>query len=70
LKVAIDGSEGEQEVEEDHEPEGQNGINQHVYYVSTNIIDFKSWVRLPLITSKQMRQARRLNYVFTGDLER
>lgn len=32
-------------------------------------MDVENWKRLPLITSLQMREARQLKYIFTGNLE-
>lgn len=71
LKVKVEPKDEEEEAEitEDHEIEG-TGINTNLFYVSTNLLDFKSWTKLPLITSKQMRQSREMKYIFSGDLEK
>ena len=37
--------------------------------VSNDIFNEDSWVELPIITAKQMRQARGIYYIFTGNLE-
>ena len=69
VKVEPKDEEEEKEITEDHEIEG-TGINTNIFYVSKNLLDNKSWCKLPLITSNQMRQARKMKYIFSGDLEK
>lgn len=45
------------------------GINLKYYFVMTNLLSEK-WEELPAISAKQLRQARALRYIFTGDLRR
>ena len=67
LEVKGESSEEEAEITESHEAKG-TGINKETYYVSNDILNDGTWVELPLITAKQMRQAREISYIFTGDL--
>ena len=68
LKVQMEARESEEEMTEDHESEGGNGINKDIYYVSSDILQVEEWVRLPVITSRQMREAREVKCILTGDL--
>ena len=67
LEVKGESAEEETEIAESHEAKG-TGINKEMYYVSNNILNDASWVELPLITAKQLRQSREISYIFTGDL--
>lgn len=68
LEVRGEGGEEEGEITESHEPKG-TGVNKERYFVSTDLLNDKGWVELPVITSKQLKQAREISYIFTGDLE-
>lgn len=52
--MKLEGKETEEELE-DHWLSGYPEENWQTFYVSTNIIDPKSWVVLPQVTSKQIR---------------
>lgn len=45
------------------------GVNAKTYWVTTDLIAGE-WNELPTVTAKQVRQARTLRYVFTGNLTR
>ena len=45
------------------------GINSKAYFVTTEILS-NNWVELPVISAKQMRQAREITYFFSGDLKK
>ncbi len=42
------------------------GVNRVDFLVTNNV--FNPWVRLPLISSKDIRESRRMKYIFTGNL--
>ncbi len=69
IKVNLESGEEEEESAEDHEPEG-TGINTDIFFVSIDLTDPNKWRKLPLVTSLQMRQARKLNYIFSGKLDK
>lgn len=58
----------EKEIEEDHEEWG-TGVNKDIYFVTDDILSNK-WTLLPLITSEQLIQSRKLKYIFSGDLNK
>ena len=64
---AADKQEGEEVVATD-EPVGQ-GVNAKSYWVTTDLLA-GNWVELPPVSARQIRQARTLQYVFTGNLTR
>lgn len=68
LEVKMDDKDDDEEISESHEPSG-TGINSNTYLVSNDILNEDSWIELPLITAKQMRQAKELSYIFTGNLD-
>lgn len=43
------------------------GANLYTYWVTKNL--FQGWVELPLVTPEQVRAARLIRYIVTGDLE-
>jgi hypothetical protein len=45
------------------------GVNLKYYFVTTDLISNK-WEELPAISARQLRQAKELRYLFTGDLKR
>lgn len=49
------------------EKEG-DGINKMIYFVSTNILDPEGWTKLEPIGPDHVKEARRIRYLFTGDL--
>lgn len=59
--------EGDEAIVTD-EPVGQ-GVNSKSYWVTTDLLA-GGWVELPPVSAKQIRQARTLQYVFTGNLTR
>lgn len=61
----IEGKEEEVPVDE---PTG-TGINSKSYFVSTDILS-NQWEELPVISAKQLRQARSLRYYFSGVLRK
>merc|ERR1711988_649759 len=50
------------------EPRG-TGVNEKIYFVTTNLMDENGWVELPTITPNHIIQARRIRHVMTGDLD-
>ena len=50
------------------EPLG-TGVNSKTYFVTTDILS-NNWTELPLVSAKQIRQARKIRHLFTGDLSR
>lgn len=68
LDVKMDNNDDNVEIYESHEPRG-TGINTNIYLVTTDILNEESWIELPLITAEQIRQAREIYYIFSGDLE-
>jgi radial spoke head protein 4/6 len=62
-----DGGEEAGELAPETEPKG-TGVNKWNFYVCTELAG--EWTELPLITPSQLRTARRIKYVFTGDLNR
>lgn len=63
-------TEDNEEARKDHIDE-QNGIgiNFKYYFVSTDLLSNK-WEELPAISARQMRQAKAIRHLFTGDLKR
>jgi radial spoke head protein 4A len=43
------------------------GVNKYSYYVANHSLE--DWIELPLITPEQLRTARKIKVLFTGDLE-
>lgn len=62
----VEGGE-EQELPANWEPRG-TGVNKNTYWVTTDVLG--EWTELPLISPQHLQVARRIKYVFTGDLER
>ena len=49
--------------------EGQGvGINYYSYWVANDLLG--TWVELPLITPEQLKGAKEIKYLFTGDLDK
>jgi radial spoke head protein 4A len=55
------------EVAKNVEPEG-TGINSYTYWVAHDLLG--KWVELPTISPEQLKGAKEIKYVFTGDLDR
>jgi radial spoke head protein 4/6 len=51
----------------DVEPKG-TGANKWTFWVSNDLIS--EWTELPVVTPTQLRIARKIKYIFTGDLNR
>ena len=62
----VDGGE-EQEVNSSWEARG-TGVNKSTYWVCTDLLGV--WSELPLISPQHVQIARRIKYIFTGDLEK
>lgn len=60
-------AEEEEEKEADFEPKG-TGVNAYTYYVTCDSLS--DWVKLPDLSPKQVKAARMIKVLFTGDLER
>lgn len=45
------------------------GINTKEHWVTTELTKPDKWVKLPLVTRQQMREARNIKYIFKGNLE-
>lgn len=43
-------------------------MNKWNYWVSTNLSG--DWSELPIVTPQQMKTARKIKYLFTGDLKK
>jgi len=50
----------------DTEPPG-TGCNRLTFWVTNNVLD--DWFELPLVTPEQIRVARQIKHIFSGDLE-
>lgn len=44
------------------------GVNKWSYWASTNLTG--DWTELPIITPTQIKTARKIKYLFTGDLKK
>lgn len=55
------------EVAKNVEAEG-TGINYYTYWVTHDLLG--KWVELPTITQEQLKGAKEIKYVFTGNLDR
>ena len=62
-----DGGEEAGELGADVEPKG-TGANKWTYWASNDLTG--EWTELPLATPAQLRIARKIKYIFTGDLSR
>lgn len=62
--VAEGGDDGE--LPPNVEPRG-TGVNKLTYYVTNDLL--QEWNELPLVTPEHIQQARKIKYLFTGDLE-
>jgi radial spoke head protein 4/6 len=51
----------------DVEPKG-TGANKWTFWVSNDLTS--EWTELPVVTPTQLRIARKIKYIFTGDLNR
>ena len=43
------------------------GVNRVDFFVCNDVFD--KWVKLPLISAQDIREARRIKHIFSGDLE-
>lgn len=53
------------EIPPDCEPKGE-GANTYTFWVTHDVLG--EWHELPLVTPQQIRAARQIKYIFTGDL--
>ena len=71
-EVAEDGDEDaaakEAEVKDPNQEERGSGVNKYTYFVTTNL--FSPWKRLPDVGPGQIAAARKIQLLFSGDLER
>ena len=56
------------EIPDKMESRGKEGVNKLTFWVTSDLQC--EWVELPLIAPKHICQARKIKYIFTGDLER
>lgn len=56
------------EIPPEMEPRGAEGVNKLTFWVTSDLQ--QDWIELPLIEPKHIIQARKIKYLFTGDLER
>ena len=68
VETSAEGAEGFEEVAGPHEPAG-SGVNAHYFWAATDLVE-GNWQLLPLISARQLNQARRLKYAFCGDFNR
>jgi hypothetical protein len=74
VEAEVEGGEEEpvEELEEgkvapEQEPKGQ-GVNKYTYFVTHDSLS--AWIKLPDLTVDQLKAARMIKVMFTGDLER
>ena len=64
------GEEGAKEAEEEKDPnqeEKGTGVNKYTYFVTNS--PFQAWKRLPDLSPGHIEAARKIKYLFSGDLE-
>ncbi len=54
--------------EPEQEKRGEDGLNKNIYYVTNDLTD--EWIELPDVRPSLLRGARKIRYVFTGNLKR
>ena len=63
-----DNNNQNQEEQKDLEKRNEDGINKNTYYVTNDLTS--EWIELPDIKPEQLRAARKIRYIFTGNLKR
>ena len=51
-----------------YEKRNEDGVNKNTYFVTNDLTG--DWIELPDVKPSQMRAARKIRYIFTGDLNR